>query len=523
MRATGWLRRNADRGRLGRLRRRELGGDDRVAELGDDPVPLRLDQPDARLRLPRLVAGRDVCRADRRDRARPAASILADAFAGSQLWGELFEVPLMSAMFLAMVWHARRRVVALEQVQGVAEVRASLLERQQRFLHDASHELRTPVTIARGHLELFRREAPRRAASSRSRSTSSRGWSGSSRGCCCSRRRSSRSSRSSSRSTSRRSSPTSSCAGPRSRRAPGGSSSTSRGSLRRRPGGAARRARRAARERGQVHDGRRRDRAACPRRGGRHRDRGRRRRDAASLAGGAAAALRPLGARRRCTDATSRAVQGSGSRSSRRSRAPTRGPARSSREQGGTVFALHLPVAPVAAAGPAAAPRLRRGRGDRRRERAGAAVAARPRGRGSAARRRRGDEAERDRLRGVQRLRGRGVAHPEGDSRDRGEGADQREGRAAFTRRSVVVVMPGLCPLGGEITLRKGLGNALRKHIGGRSASTRRAPRAGTRRSRRSAPGPFSATWTAREPTTTPSASAATARACSGVEMPKPA
>jgi signal transduction histidine kinase len=39
-------------------------------------------------------------------------------------------------------------------------MRASLLERQERFLHDASHELRTPVTIARGHLELLRREQP---------------------------------------------------------------------------------------------------------------------------------------------------------------------------------------------------------------------------------------------------------------------------------------------------------------------------------------------------------------------------
>ena len=92
--------------------------------------------------------------------AATGASIMADAFAGSQLWGELFEVPLMSAMFVAMVWHARRRIAALEQVRGVAAVRASLLERQQRFLHDASHELRTPVTIARGHLELLRWEEP---------------------------------------------------------------------------------------------------------------------------------------------------------------------------------------------------------------------------------------------------------------------------------------------------------------------------------------------------------------------------
>jgi hypothetical protein len=35
--------------------------------------------------------------------------ILSDTFSGEQLWGELFEVPLMAAMFLAMVWHARRR------------------------------------------------------------------------------------------------------------------------------------------------------------------------------------------------------------------------------------------------------------------------------------------------------------------------------------------------------------------------------------------------------------------------------
>ena len=87
-------------------------------------------------------------------------SIGVDAFGGVQLWGELFEVPLMSAMFLAMVWHARRRQAALRTLAGLAETRASLLERQERFLHDASHELRTPVTIARGHLELLRRDQP---------------------------------------------------------------------------------------------------------------------------------------------------------------------------------------------------------------------------------------------------------------------------------------------------------------------------------------------------------------------------
>jgi len=86
------------------------------------------------------------------------ASILADAFEGIQLWGELFEVPLMAAMFVAMIWHARRRVQALEALAVVAEDRATLLEHEERLLHDVSHELRTPVTIARGHLELLGRQ-----------------------------------------------------------------------------------------------------------------------------------------------------------------------------------------------------------------------------------------------------------------------------------------------------------------------------------------------------------------------------
>lgn len=85
-----------------------------------------------------------------------ATLIGIDIAHGTQPWGELWEVPLMAAMFLAMVWHARRRQHAMRAVEKLAESRASLLERQERFIHDASHELRTPVTIARGHLELLR-------------------------------------------------------------------------------------------------------------------------------------------------------------------------------------------------------------------------------------------------------------------------------------------------------------------------------------------------------------------------------
>src|SRR4051812_4961572 len=54
---------------------------------------------------------------------------------------ELTEVPLMSAMFAAMVWHARRRQAALEELRRATE-------RERDFVRDASHELRTPITIA---------------------------------------------------------------------------------------------------------------------------------------------------------------------------------------------------------------------------------------------------------------------------------------------------------------------------------------------------------------------------------------
>jgi signal transduction histidine kinase len=75
---------------------------------------------------------------------------------GSEHPDELTEVPLMAAMFLAMVWHARRRQAAIEETRRLAEHEHRLAEGQREFIRDASHELRTPITIARGHAELAR-------------------------------------------------------------------------------------------------------------------------------------------------------------------------------------------------------------------------------------------------------------------------------------------------------------------------------------------------------------------------------
>jgi signal transduction histidine kinase len=78
---------------------------------------------------------------------------------------ELTEVPLMAAMFLVMVWHARRRMAAIECEREASEASRRLLERQRQFVQDASHELRTPITIAIGHAELLARDSlePERA------------------------------------------------------------------------------------------------------------------------------------------------------------------------------------------------------------------------------------------------------------------------------------------------------------------------------------------------------------------------
>jgi signal transduction histidine kinase len=62
----------------------------------------------------------------------------------------------MAAMFLAMVWHAHRRQLATEEARRLAESEHRLLEGQREFVRDASHELRTPITVARGHAELIR-------------------------------------------------------------------------------------------------------------------------------------------------------------------------------------------------------------------------------------------------------------------------------------------------------------------------------------------------------------------------------
>jgi two-component system, OmpR family, sensor kinase len=85
------------------------------------------------------------------------AAIGLDVRRGVQPTDELTEIPLMAAMFWIMMWHERRRIAANAERAAVSEENERLLATQRRFLQDASHQLRTPITIALGHSELLAR------------------------------------------------------------------------------------------------------------------------------------------------------------------------------------------------------------------------------------------------------------------------------------------------------------------------------------------------------------------------------
>jgi len=85
------------------------------------------------------------------------ALLAYDVLREGELADELTEVPLMGAMFLAMVWHAQRRRSAMADLRQISDANLRLLHRERQFVQDASHELRTPITVALGHAELVER------------------------------------------------------------------------------------------------------------------------------------------------------------------------------------------------------------------------------------------------------------------------------------------------------------------------------------------------------------------------------
>lgn len=86
--------------------------------------------------------------------------LLTDAWTdGTMSTDEMFEVPLMFGMFLAMMLHVTRRRAAIAQLEKVSEQNVQLLERQRLFVQNASHALRSPITVALAHAEMLQMTA----------------------------------------------------------------------------------------------------------------------------------------------------------------------------------------------------------------------------------------------------------------------------------------------------------------------------------------------------------------------------
>jgi signal transduction histidine kinase len=84
--------------------------------------------------------------------------LVLHARSGATEWPETSEIPLMALLFLVMVWHVRRRMAATAEARRLAQSERQAREQQRRFVRFASHELRTPITVARGFTELLGRE-----------------------------------------------------------------------------------------------------------------------------------------------------------------------------------------------------------------------------------------------------------------------------------------------------------------------------------------------------------------------------
>lgn len=69
-------------------------------------------------------------------------------------WQETSEIPLMLLLMLLMVWHVRRRNRAVDAITFLAERERAEAAARELLTQRTSHEMRSPLTIARGYLEV---------------------------------------------------------------------------------------------------------------------------------------------------------------------------------------------------------------------------------------------------------------------------------------------------------------------------------------------------------------------------------
>jgi K+-sensing histidine kinase KdpD len=71
-------------------------------------------------------------------------------------WQETTEIPLMSLLVFLLAWHIRRHQSVLAAVTVMAEREREESRARERLIQRTSHEMRTPLTIARGYIEMLR-------------------------------------------------------------------------------------------------------------------------------------------------------------------------------------------------------------------------------------------------------------------------------------------------------------------------------------------------------------------------------
>ncbi|WP_344047893.1 HAMP domain-containing sensor histidine kinase [Nocardioides panacihumi] len=73
-------------------------------------------------------------------------------------WQETAEIPLMALMAFVMAWHVARRVESMRQLSVLTDAERLRHQERERLSRMYSHEMRTPLTIARGYVSLLQQQ-----------------------------------------------------------------------------------------------------------------------------------------------------------------------------------------------------------------------------------------------------------------------------------------------------------------------------------------------------------------------------
>src|SRR5262245_32090766 len=83
------------------------------------------------------------------------AILVARATTGVIAWEETTEILLMAALAGLVLWHVRRRLAATAAVTRLADHQVAAARQRERLARLTSHEMRTPLTLASGYVDLL--------------------------------------------------------------------------------------------------------------------------------------------------------------------------------------------------------------------------------------------------------------------------------------------------------------------------------------------------------------------------------